>query len=149
MIDKAHAYWSLGTYFFWPCIVIGLLLIAAGIIGAIVTGDGDPAWFGVIPGLIIVVAAGLFYWPVFDSSFHKWYPVNGTVTSTSSRLLSDGDGGVNQRIVIRFAESNGLFGCDDSRCTATKTGDRLNLKCKRDWQFQGTPGWACAYVDGS
>jgi hypothetical protein len=147
MIDKAHAYWSLGTYFFWPVFAIGVLLILLGIIGALFARDSDLAWAGVLPGVIIVVIASACYWPVFDSSYHKWYPVNGTVLSTSSRLLSNGNNGVNQRIVVRFTESDELFGCDDSRCTALITGSRLNLKCKRDWQFQGTSGWACVYVD--
>lgn len=144
MIDFGHGDWTLGTYFFWPFMVFGLFLIAAGTIGVAITRDSDVAKVAILPGVLVVLASGFFYWPVFDSSFHRLYPVQGTVTSISSRLISN-DKSVSQRYVIRFAEGPDLFGCDDSRCSAATLGAHVKLLCKKQWQFRGTPGWVCVY----
>lgn len=95
----------------------------------------------------VLLLLGAIAWYPFAPAreFHAWNKVTGTVGSISNRFLGDGNGSMSQRIVVRFAGSDGLYGCDDSRCMSLKAGDRVALLCKREWQFRGQSGWECKW----
>lgn len=85
-------------------------------------------------------------WPTFDMQYHRYREVSGTILSVSSRLRDTGDG-TTQSYAVRFVEHPGTYRCDDTRCAALDSdrGNRLTLWCIREWQYAGTPGWACQY----
>ena len=88
-------------------------------------------------GLIVV----LVVWFPFSSSYNRYTPISGTVQSVSSRFLSDGSNSVNQRFAVQI---NGhTYGCDDTRCSLIRQGSEVTLLCEKEFQFNGTPGYAC------
>lgn len=147
MIDFGHGTWSLGTYFFWPLFVVGLSIIAISVVLGVAVKQLDVIGWGTLSGIAIASFAAFCYWPAFDASYHRYYPVHGTVQVVRSRLLSTGGhhDGPSELFVIQFAESPNLYRCDDSRCALAVKGKAISLKCKKVWQYQGTPGWVCNY----
>jgi hypothetical protein len=93
-------------------------------------------------GFLIGTAIGM--WP-YSSEYHVWRTTTGTVKTMDSRMVSAGDNGMEQRFVVTFADGR-QRACDDTRCTTVKPGDVLTLKCKRHYQWGGTPGWDCNWV---
>lgn len=79
-------------------------------------------------------------WPINDSSYHRFYEVQGTVTDIDHPPFLN-------RYAIRLAESGQLFGCDDTRCSTLNKGDSVTLNCKKEWEYQATPGWACRWKE--
>lgn len=105
-------------------------------------------FFGVVLlTLGVVVGTGILEWP-WHAEYHRWTTVSGRVTAVSSRFLASDtkDGGTTQRFVVELA-GIGQRSCDDTRCSLVKPGDRLTLSCKREWQYAGTPGWSCGFVE--
>lgn len=149
MVDYLHGVHSLGWYGFWFAVIPLFVLVILCAVGVVFLGDTllEGLGFAVIPVLLaatIGVIAGISYWP-FNETYHKWYPVTGTVAEVNQRLISDGNKGMSQRYVIRFRESGELFGCDDTRCALATSGKYLALKCKKEYVFQSDSGWACNY----
>lgn len=144
--DQGH--WSLGVLIGLPILAIFILGGIAILLGGIFSTDYDLKNFGIAGGTVTLVTSiiigVLSYFP-FHAEYHKYYTVKGTVASTSTRLLTDSDHNVSQRVVFRFAESKTLYGCDDTRCTIAKNGDAIQLKCKKDYQWQSVSGWVCRY----
>jgi hypothetical protein len=149
--------WSLGTLIGFP------LGIFAALIGAVLVwvcirwwkrergasyGDGPLAIVGIVVGSLMVAGAligtGVGMWP-YSAEYHQWRTTTGTVQAVGSRLLGDGTG-TTQRFVVTLA-GIGQRSCDDTRCAEVKVGDRLTLSCKRAWQYSGTPGYDCNYLD--
>lgn len=149
---------SLGVLIGLP--VAGLLvLIALGIIGFGIYlrfADGEwsdalfPIGIGVVSVIVVLVATGFFMWP-WSAEYHEWQTVSGTITNINSRLLASDTqgGGSTQRFVVQFAANGAQYSCDDTRCALLHDGDQLTLSCKRAWQYSGTPGWDCNYVDST
>lgn len=151
--------WSLGTLIGLP--VAGLLtvvLLTGTVIGAFAWAHDRRARsynrmpiavpLGLLAALLAVVTVTAFtYWP-FDAEYHRWHTTTGTVTTVSSRLLASDtkDGGTTQRFVVDLA-GVGERSCDDTRCSMLKAGDVLTLSCKRAWQYAGTHGYDCAFVE--
>lgn len=128
-------------------VLVCLVVIALAVRVRFVDGDwGDAGLLAAAAALAmvaIVAITGFAMWP-WTAEYHEWQPVAGTVTDTSSRLLGD-DKSTSQYYAM---EINGqTYRCDDTRCATVKTGDHLDLTCKREWQFAGTPGWDCNFVD--
>lgn len=113
-------------------------------------GNGDPiVWFGlaIVAGLVslgFVIGSLIGYWP-YKMEYHAWYPTAGNVAAVSQRLVSDGDNGMTQRYVVQFTDGR-QRACDDTRCSLLKPGAYLELKCIREYQWGGTPGYSCNYV---
>lgn len=156
------SYWSLGVLVGLPVAGLFLLVGVALTVIGIVAGLRDrkrsysEGWidsgaiFGVGVGGLIIVATlaitGFTMWP-WSAEYHQWRTVSGSVAAVDSRLLSAGDqGGTNQKFAVRFTGSPQEYGCEDTRCALVKPGQHLELSCKREWQYAGTPGYDCAYV---
>lgn len=147
MIHTEGASLSPGSY-----VAIGLLVFAAIIlalsVGSIVVGgpDSEGRVFGALGVVVtIVMVAGTIaaMWPL-SGDFHHYYRVTGTVSEVSSRLIGN-DSGVSQRFVVRLKESGEPFAIDDSRAAFLKTGDQVDLRCKREFEFNSRPGFACKW----
>lgn len=104
------------------------------------------AMWGTAIGPLMVVITLAAMWPL-DYEYHHYVTKRGVVAQQSSRLLSDGDSGIKQRIVIRDQAGN-TFGIDDTRAALLKTGDEFAIKCKREHQWfqeHDADGWACRW----
>lgn len=145
--------WGLGVYVGLPLlgILVAVCVVIAIAAGRMYVRDVDHefkylAWGSYVGALAMLLIGALCWYPFTPArDFHAWNKVTGTVGSISNRFLGDGNGSMSQRIVVRFAGSHGLYGCDDSRCTSLKAGDRVALLCKREWQFRGQSGWECKW----
>jgi hypothetical protein len=148
MIDYSGGHWTLGAIFGIPMLILCAIL-CVGTWAALyaVRDDGEAIGYvfvvGWVPWLGLILGT-LSYYP-FDSSFHHYYPVSGTVVTSNSRLISDSDHNVSQRYVIQFAESGVLYGCDDTRCSLATVGKHINLQCKKEFVWQSKAGWTCRY----
>lgn len=108
----------------------------------IVAAIAGAGWLGAL------VITGITMWP-WSYEYHSWRNVDGQVAEVSSRLISAGDkGGSNQKFVVRFTDGR-VRGVQDTRAALLKPGDQLTVRCKRAWQFSGTDGWDCNWVDST
>lgn len=149
--------WSLGTLIGLP--VAGLLALVCLVVAGLCvygwrTERGSDREFmgwsalGALGCLLVVLASTAFaYWP-FQAEYHRWHVTTGRVAAISSRLLASDTqgGGTTQRFVVELA-GVGERSCDDTRCATVKVGDQLTLSCKRAWQYAGTHGYDCAFVE--
>lgn len=144
--------WSLGTIIGLPVARLLLLAALAAMVVSWIARKDTYDKFEMTAAsvgagacaLVIAVIAVVAYWP-FSAEYHRWEPRSGTVAAVSQRLLSDGDGGVNQKFVVRYAGDGREYGCEDTRCSLVERGDRLTLMCKRTWQYTGTDGYDCQF----
>jgi hypothetical protein len=135
----------IGTTALIIVILIGALYFTAVLFSGWDGEEKGIAFFtGGIVFLVIAGSLGAACYP-FDAAHHKYYDVTGTVQTTNKRLVGNGDSGMSERYVIKFAESNTLYGCDDTRCSLAAPGKTVALKCKREWQYKGQDGWVCSY----
>lgn len=152
---NGESHWKIEQYFYWPCLTLMILIAVGGLLAWLLYFGNDDYDFdrgeriGVasVWSVVWTIVMGLMLlgqYP-FSGDFHKWYGVEGTVSATSSRLLTDGDGNVSQKVVVRFNESQTLYGCTDTRCAIAHTGDHLKLLCARSFDFNAVPGWDCKY----
>lgn len=146
--------WSLGVLIGGP---IAVLLLAGSVI-AIVLGvrakrrdsmewlDGPGIAVGVgICGVVLVLGiSAIGYYP-YEHQYHYWSTKTGVVSEVNKRVVSR-ESGIDQRFVVRFTGSSHEYACDDTRCSLVKKGDRLQLSCKRHWQYAGRDGWDCNYL---
>lgn len=96
-----------------------------------------------ILALIAVLGFAIGLWP-YQWQYHSYQPVAGTVLDAHSRFITDGDS-TSQSFAIRL--SNGrTYRCDDTRCAAVMVGDRLRLRCIREWVYAGEDGYVCRFV---
>lgn len=145
---------SLGTVVGLPILL--LVIIAADVGGLLLwrhrshaddmdrwlfTGGAIGCWV-LAAGFLIGTAVGM--WP-YSGEYHAWHTTTGKVRAMDSRMVSSGDHGMEQRFVVTYADGR-QRACDDTRCTTVKPGDVLTLKCKRHYQWGGTPGWDCNWV---
>lgn len=160
-VVAASGPWSLGVLIGVPLAAL-LFLVVVGW-GAVMfalgmrrkkTGYGNSArmvrdpyliWSGVAIAVVggLIVAGGFVFamWP-FNSQFHQWRSVHGTVQQISSRLIAS-DKSMSQRYVVVIDGQQ--FGIDDTRASLLHKGDQVSLKCKREYQFQSVSGWACRW----
>lgn len=143
MSDK----WSLGVLIGLPITGIFVIICLALIVGGILLwyDDGDSILFWIGIGCLVVVL-GVFtftFWP-FKAEYHKWTATEGTVTNMNKRLIPAGEHGMQERIVVVI---NGRqYGCDDTRCALIEKGDQVGLRCKKEFEWGSTNGYACKFV---
>lgn len=142
--------WSLGTLVGFPVLILLTLAIFVGGICLLRVAARD-TYDPVLPrfaaifllilsvGMAITTAVGMY---PYKAEYHQWRTMGGEVVKIDSRLLN----GANQKFVVTFANGDQL-GCNDTRCAAIEPGDTLWLSCKRTWQYAGTDGWDCNFVE--
>lgn len=143
-------HWSLGVLIGIPILIV-IVLVAIAIAAMLFWHDEFGIGFGFLAGaLAAVVIAAACWWPFAPvRDYHAWNGVQGTVQSSDKRLVKDGDSGMSERYVIKFAESQTLYGCDDTRCSLATPGKVIKLTCKREYQFRAYSGWGCRYGQAS
>lgn len=131
----------------------GLTVIGAFITALVTRGDRGAGAL-VVAATVMIIAGGIgtwIAWP-FSGQYHRYQPLGGTVASISSRLIASGTngGGSTQKFVLTFAggtDASGdrpALGCNDTRCSAVRVGDKVTLMCERSYQLNApTQGWDC------
>lgn len=153
MIQYGDSHLSIGTLVVLPLMILIILaLIGIGIwLRSRKWGPydaGDRIWFPRICwslAVLVLIGTLLAMYP-YKSEYHHWQSVRGIVTSTNSRFLAKSSG-TDQKFVVTFEASSQQFGCNDTRCSTIREGDYLEITCKRVFQFFGTPGYDCNFVD--
>jgi hypothetical protein len=102
-------------------------------------------WGSIAAVVVVLVIDAFAYWP-YSSEYHSWQRTTGTIQTVSNRLVSTGDKSMEQRYVVQFTDGR-QRACDDSRCSLLKPGMVLTLRCKRAYQWGGTPGYDCNYLE--
>ncbi|WP_025358364.1 hypothetical protein [Kutzneria albida] len=150
-------YWSLGVTVGLPIAGFISLLATVGIVVGVRYGkkigsyeflepSGGLIWTGSIALFHTLLITGIVMFP-WTAEYHQWRPVGGTLSEVQSRLISAGsNGGSNQKFAVRFTGSKQEYSCEDTRCALLKPRQHLELSCIREWQYAGTPGYACQYV---
>lgn len=134
-------------------IVIGAICVLV-MIGAILTTrdsyDAGLGWGIAVTSFVCLLLTAVVYvwatWP-FAYEYHHWIDKKVHVAASSSRLLTDGDGNINQKFVVRD-ERGTFYGINDTRGALVKEGDTVSLRCKRAYDY-GVPrsshGWDCKW----
>lgn len=131
--------------------VLAVVLILVFVV-ALITATAENGALGAIGvGFCGVVVAVLWWWGMaftLSGDYHAWNDKTGVVVEKNKRIVPAGDKGIQERFVLRFADGQ-LYGVDDTRASLIKRGQRVRLKCKKDYQW-GVPrsshGWACRYI---
>jgi len=99
-------------------------------------------------GVLIVLTLVATWWGMYPWrwEYHEWRPVSGTVASVDSRLNRT-DSGTEEKFVVTFEGNRQQYGVLDTRAATLRPGDRLSITCVRRWQWSGTHGFDCAFVD--
>lgn len=150
--------WTLGVYIGLPAAILGALLLL-GAFGFFLwlsfAGDdrGDTytwsnrkvgrVWVGpaAFVALLFVVWMLFAFYP-WNSAYHQYREVDGTVTQVSSRLVA-GDKATNQKFVVTLQGSSQQFGIDDTRASLLKPGDAVTLSCIKSYQYGAQFGYNC------
>lgn len=134
--------------------IVGILtLMVFALIGLVVAGflasvDVKSSWITTGLVLYLLLCGGVWLiatWPL-NYDYHHWVNKEGKVTRISNRLVSGGEGIVNQRFVVQVGATQ--YGIDDTRAATLKVGDHVRLRCKKEHQFQQpleSDGWACRW----
>jgi hypothetical protein len=152
MIATVTAGWIIGLVALTVLLLVCLAWLGYGILSGLNDGWGFAPIAHVIgAGLTALVIIGCWWiFSAFTTSgdYHAWNEKSGTVEQISKRIVPAGDKGIQERFVFRFADKGGLYGVDDTRASLVRRGDRVSLKCKKDYQW-GVPreahGWACRW----
>lgn len=138
--------WSLGVLIGLPVFLICIVIAILFAIGSLIFGEYDAVLGFLVSGgvaLALIVAMAWGFYP-YKAEYHQWQTVTGEVQAVEKRLLKDGDG-MSERFVVEIDGQQ--LGCDDTRCADVKVGDTASLSCKREWQYTGTDGYGCTFVD--
>lgn len=105
--------------------------------------------FGSLFLFLAVVTAAATWWGMYPwkAEYHHWTPKSGVVETVDSRLIGDGNGGMSDKFVVKFQGEDQQYGVLDTRAAGLKAGDTLTITCKREWQYVGTDGYDCNFVD--
>lgn len=139
---------TLGALAGYIVLAIGVIVIICCFAYAFIERDSD----GVMAGLAILVIGGGIWlwamWPPFAYEYHHWQDTEGTVETVSKRIVPDGNGGINEKYVIRFTDGR-VRALNDTIGGTLREGDKAVLKCKKAYDF-GVPrsshGWDCKWA---
>lgn len=138
-----------------PILIVFFLAMTAFCLWAWRRTEDDmdrPLWlFGWIISAVIAASIGaLFWWGMYPwkADYHQWRAVTGTVDSIDSRLTTAGQsGGMEDKYVVTFQGNDQEYGVLDTRAAAVRRGDTLTITCVRRWQWTGSHGYDCNFVD--
>lgn len=95
--------------------------------------------------ILLIIVTTCVYFP-YEKEYHYWDRKEGTVEEINKRLIGSGDG-MEEKFVVRFSGYRQEYGCEDTRCALVAPGDYLALSCIRIWQYSGTDGWDCNFIE--
>lgn len=87
---------------------------------------------------------GMYPW---KAEYHKWRAVSGTVEQINHRLTATGEKTMEDKYVVKFWGNTQQYGVLDTRMATVEEGDALIVTCVRRWQWSGTHGYDCNFVD--
>lgn len=128
-------------------LVIGLALVCFAVAWALIDAPDGFLFVDLFGCAVLLVIVFAFWWWgmafTLSPNYHSWNTKTGVVSQVSSRIVKE-DSGASQRFVVVL---NGQpYGIDDTRAALLKVGDRVTLRCKKEFQW-GVPrdaqGWAC------
>jgi hypothetical protein len=136
----------------WGTLAAAILFVCfvAAVVGAFALpegADGRRSFMAVgTAGALATVVVWLWaMWPL-KYDYHHWVEKSGRVEKISNRLVSGGEGVVNQRFVVVLHGQP--YGIDDTRAALLHVGDPVHLRCKKEHQFfqpYAADGWACRW----
>ena len=149
----AETIWALALVPFLLLVCLVATVIAF-IVWRMCHNDDDPDE-GIPMGIFIgsatlTVLIGLaFWWGMFPwrAEYHEWRAVSGTVEQVNHRLTSNGDKSMEDKYAVKFAGNRQQYGVLDTRMATVQEGDQLIITCVRRWQWSGTHGYDCNFVD--
>jgi hypothetical protein len=103
-------------------------------------------WMKWAGAAVAVVSFGIWLgvaFPPFESKYHSYRPVSGTVTAIGTRLLGQ-DKSTTQEIVFTVGGQD--YRCDDTRCSLVKVGDVVSMQCIGVFELHGVSGYRCNFV---
>jgi hypothetical protein len=115
-------------------------------------GPFDTPWGWLLVSIICMVAAlgttGGLWWGMYPwkAEYHQWRPVAGVVETIDSRLIA-GSKATDQKFVVTYQGNPQQYGVLDTRAASVRKGDRLTITCVKQWQWSGTHGYDCNFVD--
>lgn len=147
--------WSLSFLFgllaacamFIAAVVAGVLLLRWARRNAYSFDEGTAralGWGALGFAVLVVIGTAVSTFP-WEREYHRFEPKVGEVQVIDKRLVAQG-GGMQEKIVVRFADLPGQWGCEDTRCALVKPGDMLALRCIKRWDYSATDGYDCRFV---
>lgn len=138
--------WEIGIVIFWigcGMFVLGTLMFIIGFISDSDFGDFAVPVGGLMGllGAIAAIICFLVTFPPFSMQYHTFKPISGYVQSVSSRFLSDGNGGTNQKFTVEIGGQ--VYGVNDSRASQLHVGSPVTILCEQTFETNGTPGYDC------
>jgi hypothetical protein len=121
-----------------------LFVLTIAIIGQRKEGGFGGLIAGTVATLLVVVGIACFaLWP-FKHDYHFWVPKGGTVTEVDKRLVPAGDSGMEEKFVLTI--DGQPYGVTDTRAATVRKGDRVDIACKRAYEWGSTNhGWDCRW----
>jgi hypothetical protein len=143
---------SLDIGFLVGLIVMGVVVLVTTVIGILFVstdagnrGKDFAAWIAAYFVEAAVIAFILF---PFQPAYWHYDIYSGTVVSVSSRFVSNSSGnGSSQKYVVQLTNGDAL-GCLDTRCALLQPGDKVELECEKQWEWNGQPGYDCNWGAG-
>ena len=147
---------TLGWMIGGPAVILGIIITVV-LLGVALTAwlwSDDPIESFLLSGFLGLVAmactiGGIFSLYPIDTSYHRWYAVEGEVLEIDSRLVGSGDSSTSEKFVVRLAPDDREFGITDTRAALLQVGDTVSLSCKRIYVYAGAHGWDCNWVGSS
>lgn len=140
--------WIIGIIALTVCVLIGLSIIVLTLFAN--TTDGG-LFGGIGFGVAwILVTVGVWLWASWPLSYkyHHWIPTDGVVQTVNKRIVSDGDGNISEKFVLRFKDGR-IRAVNDTAAATLRKGDTVHLRCKKAYDF-GVPrsahGWDCKWA---
>lgn len=149
MFEMHNGPWTLGVLIGLPVAVI-IILIAffGGIILAAISREILPLLVGLAAAVIVAVITGIVMWP-WQTEYHRYQDVTGTVTGVSHRVVTSGSGDskkIEDKYVVSVQGTDKDFGILDTRASLLKQGDTVHLRCLRVYEFRSSNnGYDCKW----
>lgn len=99
-------------------------------------------WVTLVLAILVTAFTAFAMWP-FKHDYHFWQDVSGQVERVDRRLVSVGEGSMEEKVVV--VVDGQPYGVRDTRAALLKKGDHVDLRCKRAYQWASTHGWDCRW----
>jgi hypothetical protein len=125
-----------------------IIIIAIGIV--VFDPDGDRAVASLFAIIWLVVAGGIWLWGSWPLAYeyHHWIPTEGKVEKVDKRIVSNGEGSISEKYVIKFTDGR-VRALNDTVGGTLNPGDSAVMKCKKAYDFgvsRESHGWDCKWA---